>query len=110
MLSRPDQRHLSGSRSEYNAIIAGRGWHTHALVNTIFWGNNNTIDGPATVTYSIVQGGYTGDGNLNIDPLFVDERSYGEAPNMAGNYRLQYNSPAIEVGNITPVTALSDHD
>jgi uncharacterized repeat protein (TIGR02543 family) len=62
------------------------------------------------VTYSIVQDGYTGEGNLNVDPLFVDARSYNEAPTTAGDYRLQHTSPAIEVGNNTPVTALTDLD
>jgi len=45
-----------------------------------------------------------------VDPLFVDARSFGEAPTTAGDYRLQYNSPAIEVGNNSPVTALTDLD
>lgn len=100
---------FSGNRSDHNAIMQIADG-TPTLVNTIFWGNNNTIGGPATATSSIVQGGYTGYGNLDVDPLFVDERSYGEAPTTAGDYRLQYNSPVIEVGNITPVTALSDLD
>jgi uncharacterized protein (DUF486 family) len=80
------------------------------VTNAIFWGNNNAIGGTATVTYSIVQGGYTGEGNLDVDPLFVDARSFNEAPTTAGDYHLQHTSPAIEVGNNTPVTALTDLD
>ena len=48
---------------------------TLTLANAIIWGNNSTIaltGGTATVTHSIVQGGYTGEGNLDVDPLFVD--------------------------------------
>jgi hypothetical protein len=41
--------------------------------NSILWGNtspgNNQIINNATVTYSIVQGGYSGTGNLYLDPL-----------------------------------------
>ena len=49
-------------------------------------------------------------GNLDVDPLFVDERSYGDAPTTAGDYRPRYGSPAIDVGNNTPVTAITDLD
>jgi hypothetical protein len=62
------------------------------------------------VTHSIIQGGYTGTGNLNVDPLFVDGRLYTEAPTTAGDYRLRYGSPAIDVGNNTPVTSVTDLD
>ena len=46
---------------------------------------------PATVTYSDIQGGYPGTGNINADPKFVDAAS--------GNLRLQPDSPAIDAGN-----------
>ncbi|MFI5378811.1 MAG: right-handed parallel beta-helix repeat-containing protein, partial [Tepidisphaerales bacterium] len=52
-----------------------------ALINCIVWGNtapylsevsgSGQISGPATVTYSDVQGGWSGTGNVNIDPQFV---------------------------------------
>ena len=46
------------------------------LINCILWGNSATdspqIYGGGTVTYSDVQGGYPGLGNINIDPLFLD--------------------------------------
>jgi predicted outer membrane repeat protein len=44
-------------------------------VNVIFWGNTPDeiyVDlGTATITYSDVQGGYPGTGNIDADPLFV---------------------------------------
>jgi hypothetical protein len=43
------------------------------------------------VTNSIVQGGYTGTGNLNLDPLFVDDINH--------DLRLQSGSPAINAGS-----------
>ena len=44
------------------------------ITNSILWGNTggeitNILGGSPVVTYSIVQGGYTGTGNLNADPL-----------------------------------------
>ncbi|MCB9317039.1 MAG: hypothetical protein H6569_12945, partial [Lewinellaceae bacterium] len=64
------------------------------ITNSIIWGNSGgiTIAG-AAVTYSIVQGGYPGTGNLNIDPLFIN------AP--AGDLHLQACSPAINAGTNT---------
>lgn len=44
-----------------------------------------------TVTHSIVNGGLAGMGNLDSDPLFADP--------VAGNYRLQDGSPAINAGD-----------
>ncbi|HPF13223.1 MAG TPA: right-handed parallel beta-helix repeat-containing protein [Planctomycetota bacterium] len=71
--------------------------------NAIFWNNTgpggtqtstNQVNG-ATVTYSIVQGGLAGLGNLSADPLFVD------AP--GGNYELLPLSPATDAGDNTLV-------
>ncbi|MBK9015464.1 MAG: VCBS repeat-containing protein [Saprospiraceae bacterium] len=47
--------------------------------NNIFWGNTQSIggvfanlNGQILATYSDIQGGYTGTGNLNLDPVFSD--------------------------------------
>ncbi|WP_286827183.1 cadherin domain-containing protein [Microcystis sp. LSC13-02] len=67
------------------------------LRNSIIWGNggtaivNNTGVATTTVTNSIVQGGFTGTGNLNVDPLFVDA--------INDDLRLQSGSPAINAGS-----------
>jgi hypothetical protein len=71
------------------------------LTNAILWGNtpadNQIINAGSTitVTYSDIQlqagGVYTGTGNINLDPLFVDAAS--------GNLRLQSTSPAIDAGD-----------
>ncbi len=74
------------------------------VTNSILWGNTtmNTlvpssagIYGPATVTFSDVQGGWTGSGNINKDPLFVDAAN--------GNLRLKLGSPCIDKGTNTVV-------
>lgn len=57
------------------------------VTNSIIWGNGSSlyINGSwlaLPVTYCDVQGGYTGEGNFNADPLFVG----------AGDYHLQSNN------------------
>ncbi len=81
---------------------------TNTLTNNIIWGTNSEIVNNAlafTVTYSIVQGGFTGTGNLNADPLFVDAADADGADNVFGTaddgLRLQRCSPAIDAGTST---------
>jgi parallel beta-helix repeat protein len=43
------------------------------LTNCILWANESEqISGDAAVTYSDVQGGWPGEGNIDTDPLFAD--------------------------------------
>ncbi|WP_460971876.1 choice-of-anchor Q domain-containing protein [Spirosoma migulaei] len=80
------------------------------LTNCFIWGNTALYDrGIQTnirhfsVTYSIIQDGYPGIGNLTTDPLFVDRINY--------DFRLNPNSPAINAGDPTstglPITDLA---
>lgn len=62
------------------------------------------------ITYSIVQGGYPGTGNLDTDPLFVDQPDHTQAPTTAGNLRLQPCSPAIDAGNDAANNTANDLD
>ena len=57
-----------GSNNIYNETS------TMTLTNAIMWGSGSGIrtSGVNTVTYSIVQGGFTGTGNSASDPLFVN--------------------------------------
>ena len=63
-------------------------------VNNIVWGNTAPEDaetylrGTVDFSYSILQDGHHGDGNLFADPLFED-----------GSYVLSAGSPAIDAGN-----------
>jgi hypothetical protein len=53
------------------------------------------------VTYSDVQGGYAGEGNLDADPLFVDASN--------GDVHLRPGSPCIDAGN-NAAPGLPAHD
>ncbi len=62
------------------------------VTNCILWDNGLLeIVGAAIVTYSTVQDGLPGAGNIDADPLFVDAT--------AGDLRLQAGSPCIDAGN-----------
>ncbi|MES2774391.1 MAG: M4 family metallopeptidase [Bacteroidota bacterium] len=72
------------------------------ITNCIVYGNTagantsnigNDAGATATVRYSLVQGGYTGTGNFNTSPSFVNTG--------AGNLQLQACSPAINRGDST---------
>lgn len=79
---------------------------TPSLKNCIVWGNfvqfgyaqiHNEIGSTTTVTYSNIQGGYSGTGNKNVDPLFVDAAG--------GNARLSAGSLCINAGSNAAVPA-----
>jgi hypothetical protein len=74
--------------------------------NSIVWGNGGpAIDtqdsSSATVTTSIVQGGYPGAGNLDADPRFIAPLASSSAPTTGGDYHLNAASPAINAGSTT---------
>ncbi|UCC23004.1 MAG: right-handed parallel beta-helix repeat-containing protein [Planctomycetota bacterium] len=78
--------------------------------NCILWGNTPEEiydDGTSStsVSYSDVEGGYSGTGNIDADPCFVDAD--------ANNFRLLYDSPCIDAGDnnsVPPDTADLDND
>ncbi len=63
--------------------------------NSIFWGDSANIgaeiDGTAVVSYSDVQGGFGGTGNIDSDPCFVNAGG--------GDYHLLADSPCIDAGD-----------
>jgi hypothetical protein len=69
------------------------------ITNCIFWDNfPNQIDtfylATPEITYCNIQDGWTGLGNINDDPLFVDPEY--------NDYRLQWGSPCIDTGDPDP--------
>jgi hypothetical protein len=97
-----------GSTIAYNEGGGGTSGHAIAVASSdltieasIIWGHTSTIDGdPATVSCSDVEGGYTGPGNLNVDPQFVSWTS--------GDLHLDTGSPLIDA--CTPLPLLIDID
>jgi hypothetical protein len=71
--------------------------------NCILWGNQSPqTDAASVMTYSIVEGGFAGTGNLNADPKFVNPNPWNLAPTVTlGDYRLLACSPAINAGTST---------
>jgi hypothetical protein len=69
------------------------------VCNNIFWANSSTTGGqqiayltdPPNITYCDVQGGWSGEGTFDADPLFVGPAS--------GNFNLQETSPCIDAGD-----------
>jgi len=60
------------------------------------------IQGATSVSYSNIEGGYTGIGNIDTDPLFVDSTN--------NNHRLTDNSPCIGSGLDTILVPMIDLD
>jgi hypothetical protein len=65
------------------------------MTNSILWGDSpgeiHNVSATPAVTYSDIQGGYMGTGNINADPMFVDEAN--------GDLHLKPFSPCIDAGN-----------
>ncbi len=119
---------LSGNPAVSNATFSansatnlGGGIYNDAsnpsIVNCILWGNtapsgpqiHNASSSP-TVTYSDIQGGYAGTGNINSDPKFIRNPNPGMSD--YGDLHLQPGSPAIDAGSnaAVPVGVTTDRD
>ncbi len=76
--------------------ISSRDTSFAIVANSVLWANSpGEIEGTAAVSYSNVQGGFTGTGNIDSDPLFVDPAN--------GDYHLSPGSPSIDAGDNTTV-------
>jgi hypothetical protein len=102
-----------------NCTIAGNGGYNGGIFNSesqpvvknsIIWNNSTPFnDTQSIITYSTIQGGYAGTGNLSNDPLFINPVPEGLAPNANGDYHLQGSSLAIDRGDNTGI-GLTDVD
>jgi parallel beta-helix repeat protein len=78
------------------------------IANSILWdgGNEIQIDNRSrvAVTYSDVQGGWLGDGNIDTEPLFVDPNGPDDFPGTEDDdLRLRIGSPCTDAGDNTAV-------
>jgi hypothetical protein len=94
--SRNTATNLAGAMYNINSIPT--------VANCILWGDSPDEFGvsDAVVTYSYVQGGWPGTGNIDADPRFVDPDN--------GDYRLSLGSPCIDAGDSTAVPSSVDVD
>jgi hypothetical protein len=82
-----------------------------AVRNCISWGNtpDQILATGADVEHSNIQGGFTGTGNIDADPLFVDPDGADNIPgHVDDDFRLQAGSPCIDAadGNVAPALDL----
>jgi hypothetical protein len=98
-----------GSLAAVNCIFTGNsatwgggtnngGGSSATVTNCVLWSNSPdeiSGSGTPTVSYSDVQGGFPGPGNIDVDPLFVDPNN--------GDLRLSPGSPCIDAGDNTAV-------
>ena len=69
------------------------------VINCILWGDTpeEIYGSTLVITYSDVQGGWPGEGNIDADPLFVDAAN--------ADYHLQAGSPCIDAGDNSAIPA-----
>ena len=88
---------FSGNSADWGGGMYNNDASMPVLTNCILWGDSlqkiYSSDGTSApvVTYSDVQGGYAGEGNIDADPLFMDPDN--------GDYHLQLDSPCIDAGD-----------
>jgi hypothetical protein len=100
---------MNSTITENSAEFSGAGGGFYCIrsnvtvMNTILWGDTGgEIEGGDSliaVTYSDVQGGWPGTGNIDADPFFADTDG-----------RLSLGSPCIDAGDNTAVTSGTDLD
>jgi parallel beta-helix repeat protein len=100
------------------AIVGG----SPIVTNSILWDNSfdgiaPPISGGAVVTYSNVQGGYEGEGNIDELPRFVEPGQWAnprtrQAAWVRGNYHLFSDSPCVDAGDpaFVPTVLTTDID
>ena len=103
---------LDPSASSGNNITIYHAGGTLTLANCVLWDNTGAAgdqivnqSGTLSVTYSDIQGSFTGTGNINADPVFVRNPSAGAdgvwstADDDYGNLQLKAGSPAVDAGS-----------
>jgi len=76
------------------------------MTNCILWGGSPEeiydLSSTLSITYSDIQGGYTGTGNINADPMFLDPDGLDNIPGTEDDdLHLKSGSPCIDTGTAT---------
>ncbi len=78
---------INNTASSGGGIYNGSYYCRSDLESCIVWNNiPNQISGSSTAVYSDIEGGFSGEGNINVDPEFVD------------SYHISATSPCIDSG------------
>jgi hypothetical protein len=101
---------VAGNKADIGGGGVYSGSNTTNIRNSIIWGNTDmtgttasNVYGTPVYSYTLLQGGAVGGGIISVDdPKFVDAS--------AGNYRLQFDSPAIDTGDNSYNPVLTDLD
>jgi hypothetical protein len=104
--------------SFYGAALMVENAGELTLTNCIVWDNTTASGGQFTVgstgqllvSFSDVQGGAAGTGNVNVDPQFVRPAQFNYNQSDLGDLRLKPTSPLIDVGSNAAVPAGVDAD
>jgi len=86
---------ISGNTSGNGGGAVNCGDDASLMINCIVWGNtggnvNAVIPIALTASYSDIQDGFAGTGNINADPLFANAAR--------GDFHLRFGSPCIDTG------------
>jgi hypothetical protein len=99
--------HADGVGGGIYSVAAPAPQSAPELCNCIVWGNSpdqvaDAAGAGTTITYSNVQGGWPGMGNISTDPLFVDP--------LTADLHLMAGSACIDAGDNRAVSAVTDLD
>lgn len=89
---------ITGNSARYVGGIWASSDSTPSIINSVLWGNGNDLSG-CTATYSNIEDGDAGMGNISSDPLLTTD------------FHLQPNSPCINMGtNSAPNLPTTDFE
>jgi hypothetical protein len=106
---------LYGNVSSVGGGIFGRTSSYPEVANCIFWADSAIVgselefddSSDPLITYSNIQGGWEGEGNIDIDPLFRDPEN-GDFHLMSTECGDPYDSPCIDAGSPAILDSLLD--
>ena len=96
---------VNNDASNSGEIVAATNAANTSFTNSILWDNGSQLIAPEeggsfSITFSIVEGGFPGQGNINLDPLFVDPLGTDGLPSTGDeDFSLLTGSPAIDAAN-----------